>query len=67
MSRDEDEIFATKKPAPAQHVLGEPLDRLSVDELDARVNILREEIARLEAARAAKSASLQAAASFFKT
>jgi uncharacterized small protein (DUF1192 family) len=67
MSRDEDEVFGARKPAPAQHVVGEPLERLSVDELAARIAILREEITRLESARVAKTASLQAASSFFKT
>lgn len=65
MSKDEDEIFAAKKP-PSQHVLGEPLDALSVDELDERVQMLRAEIERLEAARAHKSASRSAADAFFK-
>jgi uncharacterized small protein (DUF1192 family) len=67
MSRDEDEIFATKPPAPSQHVLGQPLDTLSVDELTARIALLNAEIERLEAARAKKNASRAAAAAFFKT
>ena len=66
MSRDEDEFFAAKKPAPAKHVPGEPLDALSVDELTARIEILRAEITRLEAARDAKTISRKAADSFFK-
>jgi uncharacterized small protein (DUF1192 family) len=65
VSRDEDENFAVKKP-PSRHVLGEPLDALSVDELDERVRLLRAEIERLEAARARKSASRTAADAFFK-
>jgi uncharacterized small protein (DUF1192 family) len=67
MSRDEDEFFAPKKPAPAGHVPGEPLDTLSVDELTARIESLRAEITRLEAARDAKTVSRTAADSFFKT
>jgi uncharacterized small protein (DUF1192 family) len=67
MSRDEDEFFAAKKPAPSQHVLGEPLDTLSVDELTARIDVLRAEIGRLEAAREKKDASRAAAAAFFKS
>ena len=47
MSRDEDEFFPPKKPAPAGHVPGEPLDTLSVDELTARIESLRAEITRL--------------------
>jgi uncharacterized small protein (DUF1192 family) len=67
MSRDDDEFFAPKKPAPARHVPGEPLDTLSVDELTARIESLRAEITRLEAARDAKTVSRAAADSFFKS
>lgn len=66
MARDEDEFFAPKKPAPTPHALGEPLDALSVDELGERIELLRAEIARLEAARERKSASRSAANSFFR-
>jgi uncharacterized small protein (DUF1192 family) len=66
MARDEDEFFAPKKPAPSQHNVGEPLDVLSVDELTERIDLLRAEIARLEAARERKAASRTAADSFFK-
>jgi uncharacterized small protein (DUF1192 family) len=67
MSRDEDEIFAPKPPSPSQHVLGQPLDTLSVDELTARIVLLRAEIERLEAAWGKKNASRAAADAFFKT
>ena len=67
MCRDEEEFFATKKPAPAGHVLGEPLDALSVEELSARIEILSAEILRLSAALDAKTASRAAADAFFKT
>lgn len=67
MARDEDEVFAPKKPAPSQHSLGEPLDALSVDELTERIALLQEEIVRLEAARERKSASRAAADAFFKS
>ena len=67
MARDEDEFFAAKKPAPKTHVVGEPLDTLSVDELSARIELLRAEIERLEIARQAKAASRAAADAFFKT
>lgn len=67
MARDEDEVFAPKKPVASQHSLGEPLDALSVDELTERIALLQTEIVRLEAARERKSASRAAAAAFFKT
>ena len=53
-----------KKP---EHEIGQSLDTLSVSELDERIGLLREEIARLEQARAMKEASKNAAAAFFKT
>ncbi len=65
MARDDEELFAPKK-APARHELGQPLDALSVDELSERIETLRAEIARLEAARRNKSASRAAADGFFK-
>ncbi len=49
-----------------KHELGEDLSRLSLDELGERIQLLRDEIGRIEAATAAKRASAQAAASFFK-
>jgi uncharacterized small protein (DUF1192 family) len=49
------------------HELGEDLSKLSLDELAARVELLRAEIARLEAAAETKKASAKVAASFFKT
>jgi uncharacterized small protein (DUF1192 family) len=52
-----------KKPA---HEVGEDLSRMSLDELAARVEMLKTEIARIEEAAAAKRASADVAASFFK-
>ena len=52
-----------KKPA---HEIGQPLDTLSVGEIDERIEVLKEEIARLATARVAKAASKLAADSFFK-
>jgi uncharacterized small protein (DUF1192 family) len=66
MAKDDDDVFAPKRPAPSAHSLGEALDTLSVDELTERIELLRAEIARLEAARDGKSASRAAAAAFFK-
>jgi uncharacterized small protein (DUF1192 family) len=48
------------------HEVGSPLDRLSVDELGARIALLEEEIARLRQAIEAKKSSKDAADSFFK-
>jgi uncharacterized small protein (DUF1192 family) len=48
------------------HDIGQELALLSVAELDERVTLLKEEIARLEAARARKEASRNAADTFFK-
>jgi uncharacterized small protein (DUF1192 family) len=57
-----------ERPRPtAPHSLGEDLSRLSVDELNHRIALLKEEIARLEAAIAAKSAHRSAADRFFRS
>jgi uncharacterized small protein (DUF1192 family) len=58
-----DEEPAKKKLA---HEVGEDLSRLSLDELAARVALLKAEIERIEAAAAAKRASASAAEGFFK-
>lgn len=67
MARDDEEIFGAplRKPA-ASHEIGQNLDELSVHEIDERIEILKREIARLEAARSSKQASAAAAAAFFK-
>jgi len=54
------------RPRPTSHELGQDLTTLSVDELDERIAVLRREIERLEAARAAKEASRKAADGVFK-
>lgn len=48
------------------HEIGQPLDTLSLTDLDARVALLRAEIARIESARAAKQAAQDAADAVFK-
>jgi uncharacterized small protein (DUF1192 family) len=53
-----------KKPRP--HEIGQDLSLLSVDELSERIAILRDEIARLEEARAAKGATKSAAEALFR-
>ena len=65
MIRDEDDR-ALRKP-PVRHEVGEVLDTLSVEELEARIALLRGEITRLESAIVAKQASRNAADAFFKT
>jgi uncharacterized small protein (DUF1192 family) len=49
------------------HEIGQPLDLLSVEELRERVDLLKAEIARLEANMTSKRASRSAAEGFFKT
>ena len=48
------------------HEVGEDLSKLSIDELEERVVVLKREIARFEAAAEAKRASADAAHSVFK-
>jgi uncharacterized small protein (DUF1192 family) len=48
------------------HEIGQDLALLSVEELDARVTLLKEEIARLEADMVKKRATRAAADQFFK-
>jgi uncharacterized small protein (DUF1192 family) len=48
------------------HEMGQDLSLLSVGELTERIALLKEEIARLEAAMAKKRASKSAADTFFK-
>ncbi|MBV1704513.1 MAG: DUF1192 domain-containing protein [Hyphomicrobiales bacterium] len=60
---DDDDPFRPK--APPAHVLGEPIDTLSVGDLDVRIAAMEAEIARLKAARAARESSKRAADAFF--
>jgi len=53
-----------RKPA---HDVGQPLDTLSAHELQERIALLQEEIARLEQAIRARHATQAAAAAFFKS
>jgi uncharacterized small protein (DUF1192 family) len=48
------------------HEIGQDLALLSVNELNERIALMREEIARLEAAIASKQASRNVADGFFK-
>jgi uncharacterized small protein (DUF1192 family) len=48
------------------HDIGQDLSLLSVNELDERIALLKDEIARLEEARSKKQASRSVADQFFK-
>ncbi len=63
---EEDQRPAGQAPRPG-HSVGEPLDRLSVEELTERIELLRAEILRLEKTRDGKAASKAAADAFFKS
>jgi uncharacterized small protein (DUF1192 family) len=60
---DEDD----KPKKKVSHEIGQELGLLSVDELTARVKLLQDEIARLEADMKVKQASRSAANQFFKS
>lgn len=62
MAKDDEDTIK----APVAHTIGEDLARLSVDELEQRINALKAEITRLEAAITGKNASRLAADQFFK-
>lgn len=56
----------TPLPAPTTHLLGQDLSRLSIEELDARIALLKSEIVRLEQAMSTKQASREAAEGVFR-
>lgn len=60
---DDEERTPKKK---AVHEIGQDLSLLSVNELKERIDVLKEEIARLEAAKNAKEASRSSADQFFR-
>ena len=64
---DDDPFGAPVRKKPTHHEIGQGLDALSLDELNERIGLLQEEIARLEQARRAKEASKNAADAFFKS
>jgi len=66
MGHDDEDIRPAGLAVKPGHILGEPLDRLSVEELALRIEVLRAEIMRLEQARDGKTASKAAADAFFK-
>lgn len=65
--RDRMSLYDEDQPKKkTEHEIGSDLSLLSVDELNARIALLTEEIARLEAERNRKSASRSAAESLFR-
>ena len=65
---EDDNPFGAQPRKPAQqHELGQMLDLLSISELRERIDLLRSELARLEAHVAGKEASRRAADAFFKS
>lgn len=64
---DEESVFGTPRPKPAAHIIGQVLDDLSAPELAQRIEALKQEIRRLEAAIGAREATRQAASAFFKS
>jgi uncharacterized small protein (DUF1192 family) len=60
----DDEDKPKKKPI---HEIGQDLSNLSIFELKERIETLRAEIVRLEAAAAAKGSAKDAADAFFKS
>lgn len=65
MSLFDDDPAAPRRTSRT-HVVGEDVSRLSVEEFAERIAALREEIARLEAAMAAKVAQKSAADRLFR-
>ena len=64
MAREDDEPL--KPIRKLGHQVGEPLDALSVEEIDERVRALHNEIQRLEEDKRQKLASKSAASAVFK-
>lgn len=64
---DEEAVFGAPKRKSPTHVIGEPLDAFSATELGERIDVLKREIERLEAAIQAREATRKAAAAFFKS
>ena len=61
-------FFEDDRPKkPVTHEIGADLSLLSADELDSRIRLLKDEIARLEAEKERKLAGRRAADSFFKS
>ena len=66
-ANDEESLFGAPRKAATLHEIGQNLDLLSAPELTERIESLRQEIARLEAAIRQREATKLAAATFFKS
>ncbi len=66
MMEDDERGAGTPLKRAFTHEIGQSLDALSVAEIGERIEMLRAEIVRLEAARQFKQESQAAAAAFFK-
>jgi uncharacterized small protein (DUF1192 family) len=64
---DEESLFGAPRKAAAVHEIGQAIDLLSAPELAERIESLKQEILRLEAAIKAREATKQAASAFFKS
>jgi uncharacterized small protein (DUF1192 family) len=62
----DDDALNAKRPKPLIHEIGQNIDDISAPELAERIAALRQEIERLERAIAAREATKDAAAAFFK-
>jgi len=67
LEMDLDELEPTKSTASTAYAVGSDLSKLSVDELRALVDMLRDEVARIEKAINEKESQRSAADSFFKS
>jgi uncharacterized small protein (DUF1192 family) len=63
---DPEDLLSKRPESPLAQLVREDLDRLSVDELGARIEALEAEIARTRAKRDSASAFRSAADSLFK-
>jgi uncharacterized small protein (DUF1192 family) len=63
----EDDSLAPLRRSALSHEIGQGLDDLSIEELAERIDMLRAEIARIEAKRQSKEASRAGAEAFFKS
>lgn len=64
---DEENPFGAPRKGATPHEIGQPIDLLSARELAERIESLKQEIVRLEAAIKARDATKQAASAFFKS